>query len=298
MTLFSNVPNNACKAYLNLRAAANDHSQAGSEHCEDLWQDFRSLADKNFLKEFPEHLHERWFEMYLTVALIRAGYEVQCPKPGPDILLTVNNRRIWIEATCASAGEAGKPDSVPVRPIPRPGEPPVVTDRPTNEMTLRITNSLDTKQKQFRKWIEKEIVDPTDVTVVAINVHGIPNAWADMTELMPRALYGHGDIQLTIDRGTSAIVDQGHTHQPAITKTKTDSPVCLQPFADESLPHISAVLGSWESVVNLPRRLGDGLTLFPNVTATTSWPVGIIRLGEEFADESGGRQLTKISYIP
>lgn len=298
--LFSDIPDNACPAYLNLRAAANEHSKAGREHCEDLWRDFKDYADHPFLSGFPLNLHQWWFEMYLTVALIRAGYDVQCPRPnggGPDILLTVDKRRIWIEATCASAGEAELPNSVPVPPIPKPDEPPVVTERPTNNMILRITNSLDVKQKKFKKWIEKGIVEPTDVTVIAINVHGIPGAWADMTELMRRALYGRGDIQLRIDPEANAIIDQWHTHQPTITKTKMDSSVCLQPFVDGSLPHISAVLGSGEDIVNFPPRLGDGFTLFPNVTATTSWLVGTIRLGEEFVYESDTMQLTKVSYI-
>lgn len=42
-------------------------------HCEDLWSDFRDFADSNFKREFAINTHQRWFEMYVTVSLIRAG---------------------------------------------------------------------------------------------------------------------------------------------------------------------------------------------------------------------------------
>ncbi len=45
--------------------------------------------------------------MYLTCALMeeagQRGYSLRCPKPGPDILLEVNRKRIWIEAVMATA---------------------------------------------------------------------------------------------------------------------------------------------------------------------------------------------------
>jgi hypothetical protein len=299
MSLFSDVPANACQGYLTLRAAANERSQAARSHCEDLWQDYRDLADKNFLTQFPAHLHERWFEMYLSVALLRAGYAVECPKPGPDILLTFNGCRIWIEATCASAGEHGLLDSVAAPLVSAPNESPAVTDRPTREMTLRIRNSLDTKEKQIRKYIECGIVAPADVVAIAIDIAGIPNAWADLQDLMHRTLYGLGDLQLKLDPAKNALADAGYTHEPSTTKAKTGSPVNLQSFADGSLPHISAVLGSWMQLGNLSsHRLGDDLALFPNITAGVSWPVGTIRLGQEWAAESGNQRLRKISYIP
>ena len=42
-------------------------------HCEDLWADFRHLADSNFKTEFASQTHARWFEMYLAVSLL-AGW--------------------------------------------------------------------------------------------------------------------------------------------------------------------------------------------------------------------------------
>src|SRR5690606_5784336 len=143
--------------------------------------------------DFPRRLHERWFEMYLAVALLRVGIDVKRPKPpAPDLLLTIGGRRIWIEATCANAGDPSKPDSVPQPRYAKPGEAPVVRERPTDAMTFRISNSLRVKEQAFGAYMQRGIVAADDVTAIAINVHAIPYAWTDMDDLMRRALYGLG----------------------------------------------------------------------------------------------------------
>ena len=300
--LFAATPDNACPAYLNFRRADNDDCRAGRQHCEDLWTDFESLADANFITEFPIHLHERWFEMYLAVALKRAGLNVQCPKRGPDILLTSGNSRIWIEATCPTAGDVGRPDSVPKPQYAGAEKTPTATDTPRNSMSLRISNALTTKAKAFAGYLAKNIVASSDALVIAINVHAIPHAWADMNDLMLRSLYGIGDLVLTIDRNTGAVVDRAHERLATIAKKSTGQPVGIQPFVDESMPHISAVLSSGEDAVNRPPRLGDGFKLYPNLTATRPWPAGAIPLGEEWTHEpeaaGGASQITKVSHIP
>jgi hypothetical protein len=139
MSLFAAIPANACAAYTGLRDGTHARQQAGRVHCDNLWRDFAPLADANFAVEFPIRLHERWFEMYLTVALLRAGLNVTCPKPGPDILLTLaGGTRIWIEATCATLGQPGLPDSVSPPQYAAVGASAVVTSRPTEQMALRI----------------------------------------------------------------------------------------------------------------------------------------------------------------
>lgn len=295
LTLFDSKPANACPAFLNLQLADSPQAKAGREHCEDLWKDFSALADHHFLSQFPLHLHQRWFEMYLTVVLIRAGYAVECPKPGPDILLTINGKRIWIEAVCSTSGESEKVDTVPELKFNQS----VATKRPTNEMTLRIANSLQAKQEKFQNWIKMGIVDPNDLTVIAINIHGIPWAWVDIHDLMCRALYGLGNILLTIDKNSNSVVGQGHQHQPEIIKKGSGKPVCTQPFVDKTLKHISAVLGSWEDSCNLSQNFGEGLILYPNVSAVNIWPPETIKLGEEWVpkyDKNDNLDLNKIEH--
>src|SRR5690554_2459808 len=93
--LFSSLPDDACDYYRALYAPACEEHADLRDQCEDLWRDFHGHADKNFLTDFPRRFHERWFEMYLTVALKRSGLNVTCIKPGPDILIQDGERRIW-----------------------------------------------------------------------------------------------------------------------------------------------------------------------------------------------------------
>lgn len=300
MTLFAELPADACRAYVNLRAGQTEHAQAGREHCLDLWRDFEPLADRHFRAEFPLHLHERWFEMYVTVSLLRAGYQVTAPKPGPDVLLMLNGRRIWIEATCATGGEPGRPDTVSEPPMPRLGEPPIVTDRPTNAMTLRIRAAVDTKQAKFAEYQRQGIVLAGDVTAIAVNVHAVPGAWADMDDLMMRALYGLGDIAVSIDRATGKAVDVQRVPRPVLAKA-SGAQVAVRPFADGSLAHVSAVIGSREDAGNLPPRLGGGLAVYPNLTAAQPWRAGDLTLGTEWLPQSqpdGSHNITRHSYAP
>lgn len=288
MSLFAADPTNACPAYTNLRKATEGWQLAGREHCDDLWRDYEKHADANFATEFPVRLHERWFEMYLTVALLRAGMSVTCPKfnrGGPDILVTMaDGARIWIEATCATSGAPGHPDSVPE---PRcadvgAGEKPIATSRPTEQMVLRIRSALAAKEIAYRNYLEAGIVAATDVLAIAINVHAVHWAFTDMGDLMMRALYGRGDLVLTLNRETRRVVDSHHSQLTHIAKRKTGGTVGVQPFVDGSLPHVSAVIGSRVDCVNLARRLGDDLTLFPNLTGRLGWRAGTIQLGEEW----------------
>ena len=295
MSLFDDIPPNACPAYLNIRSADNAHTEEARLHCEDLWQDFKQIADPHFLTEFPLQFHQRWFEMYLTVTFLRIGFDVECPKPGPDILLHVDGRKIWIEAVCASGGDPESPDAVPEL----EHNLSVARRRPTDEMVLRIANSIQEKQKKFLNWRSKGLISSDEKTVIAVNIHGIPWAWVDIDDLMRRTLYGLGDEFLTINKETMDVVDRGYQRTPEVLKKGSGSSVSVQPFVDGSLPHISAVLGSWEDVCNRSAQPGDGFILYPNISAETGWISNALKIGEEWvssASENGEKQLSKFKH--
>lgn len=275
--LFQDEPANACRAFQNLHTPKTEQSAAARAHCEDLWRDFAQHADTNFVREFATQTHARWFEMYLTVTLMRAGFTVECRKPGPDILVTVNGQRFWIEAIAATGGEPGKPDSV--APPKFDGE---FHDTPVREMALRIRAALEEKARKFASYQQKGIVAPGDVLVVALNVHDIPWAFADMEPLMKRAFYGVGDLVMEISRETLKAVSQHNQQLTHIEKRSTGAEVGVMPFIDGSMSHVSAGLGSLSDAWNLPRHLGDDLHLFPNLTAAVRWPAGAISIGHEW----------------
>ena len=63
--------------------------------------------------ELRSNFDVRYWEMYLTTFLIREGYEVCCPRPGPDVGIKFKDRRIWFEATTPTRGAEGQADQVP-----------------------------------------------------------------------------------------------------------------------------------------------------------------------------------------
>ena len=271
-------PEKICAAYDHVWRGVDDRCRSVRQQCEDLWKDYRELADEHFLFEFPQHFHERWFEMYLTVSLIRAGISVECKKPGPkgpDVLVMIDNRRVWIEAVCAGRGQLEKPDSVPEI------EPGVVRNVPIRQYVLRLCSSLGEKAGRFQEYIDDGIVAPDDLAVIAINVGGIPFLGADMDECIKRSVYGIGDMIVSLDKVTGRRVGISRENKLSVFKS-SGALVEVQSFTDRSMAHISAVLGSSENAFNLCEERGQGFILYPNLTSFSQWPHGLVALGREW----------------
>lgn len=284
MPLFTCTPQGATPSYRALAAPENPRAAAANAQCESFWVDYQPFADPDFATRFPLETHALWFEMYLTVSLLRTGLPVQRPpRPGegPDVLLEVGGQRIWIEATCATGGTPGSPNAVEPIVYAQPGEPPVVRDLQPDLIATRITNSLHGKQQAYRRYLDAGLVGPNDLAVIAINVSAVPHGYFDMVPLMLRALYGVGNPVLHLDRATGAVVARDHQIIASVPKCGTGAPVPMQSFADGSIPHISAVLASREDVWNVPGQLGAGTRWHPNLTATNPWPAGLLPVGAE-----------------
>ncbi len=277
--LFSNLPAAACPLYRFIHDAECERSSEAKKHCEDLWRDFGQHTGQHFLKEFPVQFHQRWFEMYLTVSLMRSNFDVKYfSGPSPDILLSLDGHRVWIEAICASPGLKGLPDSV--SPIPYDTVAPV----PIKQYVMRICNSLDSKAQKIEKYISEGIVGEDDLVVIAINVGGIPFLFADMDECVMRSLYGVGDLRVNLNTESRRIDSADRESVSTIHKT-SNSPIGVQPFVDSSMKHISLVLASSVNAVAWPLGLGDDFVLYPNLTCTNRWPESLISLGIEWLFE-------------
>ena len=280
--LFDSAPSDACPAYMNVRDGEKDFLRKAREDCEDLWTQFEPYADRHFLDEFPRQFHQRWFEMDLTVSLIRSDFDVHCPKPGPDILLNLDGRRVWIEAVCASPGEEGKADSVP-----KP-QTNAWTRVPMKECALRVANSLDVKARQFRKHLQNGTVSCGDLLVVAINTY-LLGEWPYADDYMKMALYGAGDLVLLISRDTKRVVDSYHKEIENIRKA-SGALVGIQPFFDGNMRHISSVWAFQVDPAIRPFRLETTFIQYPDLECSNPWPQGAISLGQEwcFQESQGG----------
>ena len=243
--------------------------------CEYMWSLFQPYADDHFLTEFPLQTHQRWFEMYLTASMIEAQLNVRPHSRGPDILVELDNQRIWIEATCATSGDPMRPDSVP------PKVPDRVSEEPVDQYVLRIRSSLAAKEEKYKKYIMDGIVSQNDIAIIAINVFRIDGPGPYTDSHMKRALYGLGDPVVSISRSTREIVDIGHQSEYVVQKSG-GAEVNVRPFCDGSMSHISSVLKSLADIWNLPDRLGSDFVLYPNLVCGNRWKPGTLDIGHEW----------------
>ena len=285
-SLFSDSSESSCPEYQHVLNPVNEQCRMAKAHCEDLWRDFSEHANGRFRKEFRLHFHQRWFEMYLTVSLIRAGLTVEYRnrERGPDVLLTFAERCVWIEAVCVTEGQAGRPDSVP------PLEHGKVVDVPIRQYVMRIRNSLDAKVKQFKIYLEDGVVGQGDLLVIAINGGDIPFLFTRLSECTKRSLYGVGDLVLTLNRATGVVVGSHHEQIEKIEKA-SGAEIGVRPFVDGSVDHVSAVLTSGKHPLAPPSRLGGDFVLYPNLSCRTPWVRNLLPVAAEWSfeeDESGG----------
>ncbi|QIG49214.1 hypothetical protein G5V57_16710 [Nordella sp. HKS 07] len=253
--------------YVNVRKADNEYTGPARAHCEWLWDHFERYADPEFLIEIRKNFDARYWEMYLTVYLISKGHKVDCPKPGPDVGIEVDGRRVWFEATTLTRGDDGKPDQVP--PKPEPGKAYTV---PNEKMLLRYLNGISTKRAQHSSWVKNGFVKPEDALIVAINPRCLGYEHADTTP--PRILqaaFAVGDPYFVLNRDTMKVVDAGY-HVRNVIKKASEAEVTNGVFLQEQYAHLSGLLCSRVDCVNRPEKMGLDFQLAPNPHAKAPLP--------------------------
>jgi hypothetical protein len=275
--------------FLNTKAAKNYYSQKGRANCERLWELYEPYCDSQFLIEVGRNFSARYWEMYLTCFLIEQGYEVCCPKPGPDVGIDVDGRRIWFEATSPTPGNIGALDQVPEW---KNGE---VNFVPNEKIVLRYLNSISEKYRQHVSWAENGIVDPSDGYVIAINPSQLGFEYADTTP--PRILqaaFQVGNLYAKLNPSTGKIIEKGYEFRSAIAKV-SGTMVSTGVFQNPEYQNISALLCSRVDAVNQPDKMGEDFQLVPNPTAANPLP-GTFRLnGIYFRAEQLNGNLTVFS---
>ena len=259
-------------AYVNVRAATNARMQNVRKNCEELWEMFEPHADSEFLVEIRKNFDARYWEMYLATFLMREGYEVCAPKPGPDIGIRYNGCRIWFEATSPERGAEGNPDQVPQLRVTRSGEEPVVQETPNEKILLRYLNSISEKQRQYLNWLEKRIVAPKDAHVVAINPRRLRHEFGDTNP--PRILqaaYPVGSPYMAIDPQTSTVVDAGYRFRDKIKK-HAGAEVSTGVFLLSEYACLSGLLCSRVDAANQPETMGADFQLVENWKAKAPLP--------------------------
>jgi hypothetical protein len=224
-----------------LNSPINEHAQRCRDFVECLWRDYSEFADKNYLSDAKNHFHQRFWEMYLSVTFLRRGYEViKTPDESPDVCIQMKGKKIWIEAVAPGPGTGL--DQIQ---MPEFGKANWV---PTDQIALRYLNVLNTKFHNYQKYVNKEIVDSSDIFVIAINCNKVPHAYFGST--LPyhvQALLPIGPPNVIFDVATDSIVETGYSFKDSVVKN-SGSKVEKKAFIDPKYSGISAVMNAIHEV--------------------------------------------------
>ena len=250
---------------------------------DDMWQIFQPYADRNFEDEFLLHPRERFWEMMLTVALLDGGIDISCPKPGPDICISSDDRTVWIEAVAPSSGSG--PNSVPIPPDDK------MFDYPEPQIILRFRNALDNKYKGYKKYMDDGPVGANDPYVIALS-GGQMNVLIDSDEApaVMKALLPIGPPSVRINTATRKIEEWGYAHRPNVF-TVNGSPVSTEFFLDPQYSSISAVLFSEANFLIDPTDARKNFLVIHNPIATNPLPQGWLAFGRECIPRTEGDKL-------
>ncbi len=249
--------------YESLNFPSNEDSQLCRDFVESLWQDYSTLADKNFLSDSRNHFHQRFWEMYLSVTFLRRGYNVIKSKDeSPDVCIQLDGKKLWIEAVAPGAGTGE--DKIPT---PEFGKANWV---PTDRITLRYLHVIDSKFQNYQKYVAKKIVSPDDFFVIAINCNKVPHAYFGSTvPFHIQALLPIGPPNVIFDVASDSIIETGYSFKDSVVKN-SGSKVGKNVFIDEKYSGISAVMNAIHEVAGYTlnkSNLGVDFDFFHNPLA-------------------------------
>ncbi len=163
------------KLYYDIRDTDNPQLLEAKNLCLDLWKRFEPFADSNFKSDLKKNFHARFWEMYLSAILIDKGFQLvprrdrvlgKDKNEGPDILISENGQKIWIETT---GSNPAKRREVP-KPNAKEGHPDGSEERLSVEDILPIYEKIiKDKLHKYRGYVEQGIIKEDQSFIIAIN---------------------------------------------------------------------------------------------------------------------------------
>jgi hypothetical protein len=259
----------------------------GSDDCarvDTLWATFAPYADSHFESEFRHCTYERYWEMYLTCTLIERGFEVDCPKPGPDVRIHTPDGSVWIEAVTPAPGQEGSRDKVPEF-----SESEFAY--PEKQIILRYRTAIEFKHGQYLKYVRDGIVNSHESYVVAVSGSRLSVALngTSAPDIL-KAVLPVGMQQIHIRLSDNKCVGTDFTCRRSIEKSN-GSPVSTDIFLNPVYSGISGVLFSRSDILNPPSVPGMEFIFVHNPTAAYSLPKGWLNFGREYFPEFHGDSL-------
>jgi type I restriction enzyme S subunit len=256
-SFFSSDPSNN-SAYVNVRD--RPHLKNARSFVENLWTEYKVLADRHFLIDAKEHFLQRFWEMYVAVTFKKKGMEpVKVSNEGPEFYFLHGNKQVWVEAVAPELGTGL--DAVPK---PLLGE---ACDVPEERILLRYTNALAEKLKKYEQAVEKHIIAPDDHYIIALNCRGIPHApYGGALPYGIMACLSFGHPMISIDKKTMGMVDSYFDYRNQVVK-KSGEPIETNLFLDSKYKGITGLLHSAVDPVNRPVEMGGDFWFLHNPSA-------------------------------
>jgi hypothetical protein len=245
------------------------------------------------------------WEALLYRDLVACGYEIRRDRVrksgqhGPDFGIVHDGQTIWIEAITPS------PEGIPQEWLdpPKRGECKVRT-KPHEQMLLRWTSALKDKRDKLKCYVEKNIIAPTDCTVIAVNSCRLSEFATDDLGIsqLPfaiEAVFPVGPIAVPISQDGHPDGDAVHIARYVIQKSNplsedesNGASVPTTNFLDPCYAGVSGVIGGYQ------REMLDGvlrITVVHNPLATANLPTGILSATKEYiADDKGDHYVVRL----
>lgn len=235
---------------------------------EELWRDYKPYSDTHFLSDARNHFHQRFWEMYLCVTMLKRGFVIEkVGTEGPEFSITITGRKFWFEAIAPLVGDTN--DRVPEVEM---GKGNWV---PTDQVLMRYTGALSEKLSKYQRYLTKGIISENDGYVVAINSNKIPHAiYGSFLPYHVQAFLPFGPQTIAFNPNTQEKVDEYFQYRNEVKK-KNGSSVSTQSFLDPIYSGISAVIHCIFDVARYTygdARWGDDFDILHNPLAANPLP--------------------------
>ena len=251
--------------------------------CFACWRRFKPYADSKFKSGFKEDFHARFWEMYLASVLIDEGFDLKPRKDEePDILISNNERKIWIEAVTPDNSE----HETIIEEIQKNGRAVTISDgmKQTSYLIERYTNSISAKLLQYENHVKNKKVEADAPYIIALNggrLHRARIPYISVPNIV-RAVYPVGDFYIAINKITKEFKEEGHHYRSTIKKSSNDASIPTDMFMDKKYAGISGILFSNRDCYNLSKRYGSEFIFVHNLNARNPIPKGYFKMGEEY----------------
>ena len=163
-TLFHEI--HGLKSHESFQLCLNEGFKEVRDLIDEMYNEVESfIGDPHFNNLFQQEFHGPFWQLYVTWVFLKYGYSklVKPKSLGPDIVLEDGT---IIEAINVSSGTA---ENKPTSAFDNNEYIGGVSEIPDRKTLLRITSGIDTKRKQYAKWITGGIVSEKQPFLIALN---------------------------------------------------------------------------------------------------------------------------------